>query len=895
MAVALIVLAVAVLARAQPASEYLVLGNCSNAIPLAFDPSTQQIKTSGGLCIEWSGTQDDQQSPNTYLAPCATNSAQQKWHFDETSTSVTLTIASSPSDCLNVQDYGTTEGNEVWTCNFCSGCKDNCYWRWASGPGGPLVNPASGLCLARVGPPKPTTCSPGSIASNLSFCDKSLTHEARAAALVAMLTTEEKLSIWSPTFPSAAISRLNIKQYMWDSTCIHGPAPYHLSPAPRVTVTATAINLGATFDLDLVQQVSNMTAIEMRGVTQMFYNLTNGNGVLALGCDGGPLANSAHDPRWGRISETYGEDPYLISRVGTVATRGMQQATAVGGDTFIATSQTTRHYLGYHQSNLMPIPAMNVSTRELYDQYLPAYQSFQVDGDAWTGDPGGRAEAIMCSYAAVAGVPSCASHDLLTTHLRTEWGSTALVQSDCCDSITSIWNMHHYVPSLEDAVVVATKAGTQLQYGTESTAGRQAFQDALTDGKLTMADLDGAVSRIMLVRFRVGEFDDDNPFSSVAGSDLIPLVDAPAHRALARKTAADSIVLLRNNGILPLSSALGTVAVVGPFADATDEFLHSYNGVPSSIANPLAAVQELFHGTSTTITYEEGTGIVTPSTTSSIAKAAAAAAAADVTIAVLGLGTPVEAEGLDRGEGRGSIVGLGLPPVQQQLLDALHAASSKIVLVLVSGGGVSLANDTSAATIWAGYGGEEAGHGITDVLWGAVAPNGRLPQTVYMPNYLSQVGPELDYSLTSGVGRTYRYLTVPPLYFFGYGLTYTTFFYSNLTMATWEIPDFLFFVTVTNIGKVAAASVAQLYVQVPPLAGTPVPRIALQGFTKTVLLPGQSADLTFRLVPRQLQTVGNDGVPRTTPGAYTVHVGDHQPADTLGLATSNVVSISFTL
>ena len=160
----------------------------------------------------------------------------------------------------------------------------------------------------------PTTCGAGSVAAAMDFCDRSLSFERRSELLTAHLTQAEKLALWSPALPTSPIPRVNLKGYMWDSTCIHGAAPYHLNNvglAANVTVTAHAINLGATFDLDLVERISNMTAVEMRAVTQKMYGESNGTLVLALGCDGGPLANSAHDPRWGRISETYGEDPYV--------------------------------------------------------------------------------------------------------------------------------------------------------------------------------------------------------------------------------------------------------------------------------------------------------------------------------------------------------------------------------------------------------------------------------------------------------------------------------------------------------------------------------------------------------------------------------------------------------
>lgn len=277
----LLLLQVLLLVKGQSLEDYLDLDLCDNALRFSYDAQTQQLQliNSEVLCAECSGIVNQQQSPNTYTAPCDSAESRQKWIMNE----------SSPVFVSSANDTGNS----------------SCRWKWIasnkeSSSSGALSSPISSLCFAQRGSRKvqPTTCAASSVSHGMPFCDKSLAQTERAAALTSMLTLDEKLDLWSPSFPSPYVARLNLKSYMWDSTCIHGPAPYHLSPAPNVTVTAHAINLGATFDLNLVAAISNMTAIEMRAVTQFFYNnITFGTGVLALGCDGGPLANSAHDPR----------------------------------------------------------------------------------------------------------------------------------------------------------------------------------------------------------------------------------------------------------------------------------------------------------------------------------------------------------------------------------------------------------------------------------------------------------------------------------------------------------------------------------------------------------------------------------------------------------------------
>eukprot|EP00930_Biecheleria_cincta_P027638 TRINITY_DN19382_c0_g1_i1.p1 TRINITY_DN19382_c0_g1~~TRINITY_DN19382_c0_g1_i1.p1 ORF type:complete len:494 (+),score=46.31 TRINITY_DN19382_c0_g1_i1:133-1482(+) len=427
------------------------------------------------------------------------------------------------------------------------------------------------------------------------------------------------------------------------------------------------------------------------------------------------------------------------------------------GREYLKTSQTTRHYLGFHFSNLISTMQMNISERDLFDSYLPAYEALQVNRTSWTGDAGGRAEGIMCSYSSFNGVPSCANSRLLKDILRGEFGSTALVQSDCCDSISSIWNKHHYTESLEGAVAAATQAGTDLCFAC-GAQHEQAFADALKTGTLNMSDLDRAIERVFLTRMRLGEFDIEHPYSDVDEM----LMNSSTHHALARESAAASIVLVKNdNSALPLKTASGAyrnIAVIGPFADCGDCYLHSYNGKPSYIVSPLAAIQEVAVSLGVGVLFSNG---------SHIAGAAAIAARADVTILVLGLGNQAEHECLDR-------VSLNFSSSQEELLRMIRKQTmptrSSIVLVSVSAGPVFFDETLVDAALIAGYGGMEAGHGLVDVLFGYVSPSARLPVTYYAADYLLKVPPEQNYSMTLGAGRTYRYLNESSSYpFFRFG------------------------------------------------------------------------------------------------------------------------------
>eukprot|EP01052_Picozoa_sp_SAG31_P013661 SAG31_NODE_827_length_11749_cov_14.363090_5_plen_333_part_00 len=289
--------------------------------------------------------------------------------------------------------------------------------------------------------------------------------------------------------------------------------------------------------------------------------------------------------------------------------------------------------------------------------------------------------------------------------------------------------------------------------------------------------------------------------------------------------------------------------------------------------------------------------------TANITRAAALSRQAELTIAVLGLGSEVEAESRDRGAAQTSHHGpftsdLNFPVVQQELLKALRAVTDKLVLVVVSGGSVTFDETLADAVIWTGYGGEEAGNGLVDVLWGASNKFGKTPMTTYSADYLGQVGPILDYSMTSGVGRTYRYLDTsksPPLYAFGYGLSFTSFKFAALSVDS-NGTDLTVMATVTNEGNRSGSEVAQLYVSLPD-GKVPTPKAQLQGFRKVFLQPGASEHLQFRLVPRQLSVAQADGTWKQVPPGKKVRVfvGGHCPLDLRPEQSSNIVEATHVL
>ena len=438
--------------------------------------------------------------------------------------------------------------------------------------------------------------------------------------------------------------------YSWDHTCIHGFTSNGFGGG-ITTAFPHAINQAASFDVDLVARIASTVALETRASNANSLNRTQGQALNGVNCDGGPLANNAHDPHWGRISETYGEDPHLISRIGVSALRALQNRT----DGYLMTSQTTRHFIGYHQTNAMPKPDVVISDRDLYDQFLPAYEAYQTEGEA---------NGIMCGYAAFDKVPSCANTRLLQTILREQWNSDAMVQSDCCNSVNSIWSLHGYVASLEDAVAAAMNAGTQLCYMCHLQE-QDAVLAAIAHGKINESTLDAAVSRMLLTRFKHGEFDQSHPWSWITGDEI----DTPQARVLAREAAGKSAVLAVNKDrLLPLSKLPDAVAVIGPFGDCGQCYMHSYSPAGAYVNSYLNATRA--HAPNAA--FSDG---------SNLANATATAAQADLVLLCLGLGQ-LESEGTDRAY-------LGYPPEQLALWKAVRSAAkpgAKLVLVSASGG-----------------------------------------------------------------------------------------------------------------------------------------------------------------------------------------------------------------
>jgi beta-glucosidase len=418
--------------------------------------------------------------------------------------------------------------------------------------------PLSARTMSAQSPPVSKPASPGYLNPRLSV-------EERASDLVSRMTLEEKVS--QMMSKSAAIERLGIPAYDWWNEALHGVAY-----AGTATVFPQAIGMGATWDADLLRDVASVISDEARAkyneaisrdFRKRFYGLTFWS----------PNINIFRDPRWGRGQETYGEDPYLTSRLGVAFVRGMQ-----GDDPrYLKTISTPKHYAVHSgPESLRHTFDARPSERDLRETYLAAFRATIVEG---------KAGSVMCAYNSLNGEPLCASKRMMTDILRGEWGFNGYVVSDC-DAIADIYKHHHFSSTEEEGVAVAVKAGTDLTCGNEY----KSLIPAVKAGLITEALIDRSVKRLFEARFRLGMFDppESVPYSRIRFEEN----DSAAHRELAAQAARESIVLLKNeNNILPLKKELKSIAVIGPNADSLEVLLGNYNGVPSKWVTPLEGIR----------------------------------------------------------------------------------------------------------------------------------------------------------------------------------------------------------------------------------------------------------------------------------------------------------------
>ena len=680
--------------------------------------------------------------------------------------------------------------------------------------------------------------------------------EARVEALISAMTLEEKVT--QMLHDSPAIERLGVPAYNWWNECSHGVARAGLS-----TVFPHAIGLAATWDTELLDHVGQVISDEARakhhhaareGRVEIYGGLTFWT----------PNINIVRDPRWGRAQETFGEDPFLTGRLAVVFIKALQ------GDhpEYLKLAACAKHYAAHSgPEHLRHSFDTQVSLYDLWDTYLPAFEACVRDANV---------ESVMGAYTRTNGEACCASPTLIGDILRTRWQFAGHFVSDC-GAIEDIADQHKLVDSYAAAAALAVREGCDLCCGCAYEALVEAVEGALVGE----AQLDQCLRRLYLTRFRLGMFDpvERVPYAQIS----IDVVGQAEHRALARVAACESIVLLKNTGVLPLDKHLASIAVIGPNAHDLTAQLGNYHGTPVQPMTVLEGIQQAV-GEGAQIHYAAGCDIINPDETG-FAAALRAAQASDVVVFVGGLSQVLEGEDLqDEGvppgtTSQGDRVSIELPAIQERLLQQLHETGKPVVLVLFGGSAVAIpwAANSLDAIVHAWYPGE-AGEAVADVLFGACNPAGRLPLTFYrstddLPDFHS-------YDMR---GRTYRYFDGEVLYPFGYGLSYTTFQYAALSLSAESVaPDGRVRVTVevANTGSRAGAEVVQVYVRRLSPPGTRAPRWALRGFQRVQLDAGEQQSVIFDLNGKAFASVTEDGQSVVLAGDYEVCVSGQSPTRT---------------
>jgi len=665
------------------------------------------------------------------------------------------------------------------------------------------------------------------------YLDSSVPIEQRIDDLIPRMTVAEKVSQISDDWGSAAIPRLKVPSLL-KTEGLHSQ-----SYSTGATIFPQPIGMAATFNSALINKVGRQTALESK--------------AAHIRESWSPVLDVARDVRWGRLEETYGESPYLVSRMGVAWIEGFQ------GEDMIA---VPKHFAGHGQPmGGRDSQDIGLSDRVMREIHLPSFRAAIEEAHA-----GG----IMAAYGVWDGVPYNASTPLLQKILRQEWGFDGFVISDC-GALANLVEKQGIVQTMSEAAALGIRSGVSMNCG---TTYHDWAAKALEQGLIKESQLDESVRAILRAKFRLGLF--EHPEADKMVWEKLPEYDTPEARALAREVAAEGSVLLKNdNVVLPLRKDIGTIAVIGPDADSPQTGDYSPKIASGQMVTVLQGIRSHVKP-GTKVLFAPGLESPLSTDTSKFAEAIDAAKQSDVAVVVVGDSShPGGPEGTT-GENRDGAT-LEFSGAQRDLVKAIQATGTPVILVIVNGKPFTLAWEAThvPAILVTWYPGEEGGNATADLLFGDRNPSGRLPIT--WPRSTGQLPLNYDY-LPSG--RRYDYYDMPftPQWSFGYGLSFTNFKYSNLRIVPKDgDPGF---VTVTaevqNAGSRDGDEVSQLYVtEMTSSVVTPV--VELKGVQRVSIKAGETKEVTFQLSPYQLSILDSNMVRRVESGKFRIHVGGSCP------------------
>ena len=678
------------------------------------------------------------------------------------------------------------------------------------------------------------------------------TAKLRAKELVAKMTVAEKIS--QLLYNSPAIERLGINEYNWWNEAAHGVAR-----AGTATVFPHAIGMAATFNPETVNKIGDIISTEARakynksvefGDYDIFKGLTYWT----------PNINIFRDPRWGRGQETYGEDPFLTATLGSALIKGIQ-----GEGEFLKASACSKHYAGHSGPEGMRHGFdAKISLKDLHETYLPAFEHTVKNG----------VTGVMGAYNRTNGEACCAHSYLLSKVLRKDWSFDGYVVSDCW-AIADICGDHHIVETRAEAAALALKNTCDLNCGETYEALIDAYeQDLVTEEEITEC-----CERVYTIRHLLGEFEEVRPYSDIP----FTVVDCKAHREFNVKAAEECVVMMKNDGFLPLDkNTTKRIAVVGPNSLSKTALEGNYFGHASEYVTVADGIRRVFSDADIAVVkgsnyyfekplYHDGHGYL-------LSDGLAAASTADITVLALGLDCSVEGEEMSNFSDdffmKGDRRYVNLPKTQIKLAEAVCDVCENVVVVILCGSAVDLGekvNSKARAILHAWYPGAQGGLAVANILSGKASPSGRLPVTVFKNEH--EIPAFEDYSMK---GRTYRFIEGEPLYPFGFGLSYTTFSYSKLKVAEDNGDTLKVTVDVKNTGTIKAEERAQLYASFTD-SRTVTPHFQLCGISAFSLEAGEEKTVEFTVDRYWLSAVLEDGTRTAPDGKITLYAGGHQP------------------
>ena len=670
------------------------------------------------------------------------------------------------------------------------------------------------------------------------YLNNSFSAEERAIALTDAMTVDEQAS--QLRYDAPAVKRLGIPAYNWWNEGLHG-----LARSGIATMFPQAIGLAAMFDTELTQKVADIIAEEARAKYNAYTKYDDRDIYKGL-TFWAPNINIFRDPRWGRGHETYGEDPYLTAENGKAFVKGLQ-----GEGKTMKAAACAKHYAVHsgpeavrHEFNA------EVSKKDMEETYLPAFEALVREA---------HVEGVMGAYNCVNGEAACASSFLMSK--LDEWGFEGYFVSDCW-AIRDFHEHHGLTSNPVESAALAIKSGCDVNCGCTYAY----LLAALDRGLITEGHIRNACIHLMRTRIRLGMFDDKTEYDDIPYT----VVACKEHKEVSLKCAQKSMVLLENNGILPLDeSQLQTIAVIGPNSDSRIALEGNYNGTADKYVTFLDGIRERFKGR---VIYAEGCHLYKDKvsglakTGDRYAEALAAADCADLVVLCVGLDSTIEGEEGDTGNefSSGDKNDLRLPESQRILIDKIMQTGKPVIVVCAAGSSVNTECEPDAL-IHAWYPGSEGGTALAQMLFGDVSPSGKLPVTFYER---SDMLPDFtDYSMKN---RTYRYAENNVLYPFGYGLTY-----GEIVCTSVEYKDGKAVVTVENTGGKTVDDVIQLYIK--DYCENAVPNVSLCGFKRVNLAAGEKMIVEIPVSERAFTAVDENGERGCFGSRFTLYAGTHQP------------------